>query len=68
LQQQQQQQQKTDRKEMLAEMKADRETDQQQMLAKMEANTKAIREDIKSAQAEMRSIVGAIKDIAKQEG
>jgi hypothetical protein len=43
--------------EMLTEMKADREADQQQMLVKMEANTKAMREVIRSSQAEMRSIV-----------
>jgi hypothetical protein len=49
---------RTDRDEMKQKIKAN----QEQMLAKMEANTKAIREDIKTGQAEMRSTVGAIEE------
>jgi hypothetical protein len=47
---------------MEEKMDASTKANQEQMLAKMEANTKAMLEDIKSGQAEMRSIVGTIEE------
>jgi aconitase B len=57
---------KANQEEMLAriqeKMDANTKVDQEQMLAKMEANTKAMREDIKCGQGEMRSLVGSIEE------
>jgi hypothetical protein len=47
---------------MLAEIKADREADRKELKEMMDANTKAMREDIKSGQAEVRSIVKALHE------
>jgi hypothetical protein len=47
------------REQILAEIKADREADREELKERMDANTKSMREDIKSGQAEVRSIVTA---------